>query len=354
LSDPVQLQRDASAGNPKAQFLLSQFCYKQGDLTAMIHWLEEAASSGLMEAIEALGYCCEIGRGVAVQPAGAVEQYDAAIALGSPRAAYRKATLLYKARDAQSNEADIRELLNRAAGQGLAPAQNTIGFLKSVADDHQPENFPLFPPARTIQAEKLSDSPYVCRYPAVLNPVECQHLVRAATPHLQPAGVIDPDGNKAGKQSEVRTNLSTYLSPALVDIIGRYIEMKIVDTTGGNLSLSEPMSILCYSAGEYYRPHYDYFSPGLEVTAKHLADGGQRIASAVTCLNAPAAGGGTSFPALDLTVPAVQGDLLWFRNCDDDGRPDPRSIHAGDPVMEGQKWVVTKWFRESDSGYLSW
>jgi len=43
---------------------------------------------------------------------------------------------------------------------------------------------------------------------------------------------------------------------------------------------------------------------------------------------------------------------LWFRNCFADGRVDDRSLHAGEPVKQGEKWVVTKWFREKPTRYL--
>ena len=115
---------------------------------------------------------------------------------------------------------------------------------------------------------------------------------------------------------------------------------------------SEPMSILCYAPGEYYRPHVDFFDPKLKVSKQLLQDGGQRTASAVTILTAPSQGGGTSFPRLNLTVPAVTGGTLWFRNCDVGGQVDERTLHAGDTVEKGEKWVVTKWFREKPTRYL--
>jgi prolyl 4-hydroxylase len=112
------------------------------------------------------------------------------------------------------------------------------------------------------------------------------------------------------------------------------------------------MSILRYAPGEYYRPHVDYFNPRLDVSKDFLQDGGQRTASAVTYLTAPTAGGGTSFPKLKVTVPPVAGGTLWFRNCLENGQIDERSLHAGDTVIDGEKWVVTKWFREKPTQYL--
>ena len=152
--------------------------------------------------------------------------------------------------------------------------------------------------------------------------------------------------------SDVRTNMSTYLPFGVVDIIARYIELKIIRETGEDLMSSEPMSILHYAPGQYYRPHVDYFDPKLTVSKGMMDDGGQRTASAVTYLRAPTAGGGTSFPRLNLSVPALAGSTLWFRNCREDGQVDDRSLHGGDPVEQGEKWVVTKWFREKPTKYL--
>ena len=351
--DPTQLERDARSGHPKAQFLLSQHCFKQGDLAQMIYWLEQADTAGLREASEALGYCHEIGRGVPQQLEPALAGYDRAIAAGSERARFQKAQLLYKSRATEANEATIRELLVSAARTGLPPAAAVIRYLArdQQVNESDTDALQLFPDS-AASYDTLSDDPAIRLYNHVLTPQDCEHLARLAQPHLQRADVIDPEGSKAGVSSEVRTNLSTFLGYAQVDFIGRYIEQKLVNAIGGELAYSEPMSILCYSPGEHYQPHYDYFSPNLEVSRKHLEDGGQRLASAVTYLSQPDQGGSTSFPELNLTVPALQGTTLWFRNCDADGQPDPRSLHSGDPVTAGQKWVVTKWFRERDSGYL--
>jgi hypothetical protein len=51
-------------------------------------------------------------------------------------------------------------------------------------------------------------------------------------------------------------------------------------------------------------------------------------------------------------VPALAGSTLWFRNCREDGQVDERSLHGGDPVEQGEKWVVTKWFRVKPTKYL--
>jgi prolyl 4-hydroxylase len=214
------------------------------------------------------------------------------------------------------------------------------------------DEFSLFPESTSLETDVLSTDPPITLYKDVLNIVDRAYLVYLSRPHMTRAHVIDPDGDMQGQVSEVRTSMSTYLPFGTVDIIGRYIELKIIAETDEDLLSSEPMSILCYAPGEYYKPHVDYFNPKLDVSRKFMQDGGQRTASAVTYLTVPSAGGGTSFPRLDITVPAVAGGTLWFRNCLNNGQVDERSLHAGDTVVEGEKWVVTKWFRERPTEYL--
>jgi len=59
-------------------------------------------------------------------------------------------------------------------------------------------------------------------------------------------------------------------------------------------------------------------------------------------LNTPEEGGGTAFPRIGLTVTAMRGSAVYFAY--DSG--DESSLHAGLPVLKGEKWIATKWLRE--------
>jgi prolyl 4-hydroxylase len=426
-----QIRTDAAAGQPEAQFLLSQIQQQNGDLDDMLHWLQKAAASGHPDALDALGYCYEQGRGVIRDYAAALENYESATERGSAFAAYHLAELLYKSRSGLDREARIRELLTRAAAGDCMPALRVLGYLalqpggsRELADDclrraallgdpvsdfnlawhlvesedddtsrqeatlclqraasidypfattmlaslegvrpsssvrpparplQVPDDLPIFPATAAADGQVVCPDPLIVVFGDVLDPVDCAYLMFLSRPYLKRADVIDPDSQRGGMVSEVRTSMSTFLPFTTVDFIGRHIELKIIGHTGQDLEKSEPMSILRYSPGQFYRPHFDYFDPKLKVSKGLMDEGGQRTFSAVTCLSAPEAGGGTSFPKLDITVPASAGGTVLFRNCLDDGQVDVRSLHAGDPVERGEKWVVTKWFREAPTIYL--
>ena len=54
--------------------------------------------------------------------------------------------------------------------------------------------------------------------------------------------------------------------------------------------------------------------------------------------------GATVFPDAGLTVNPIQGHAVFFNY--DRPLPATKSLHGGAPVVEGEKWVATKWLRE--------
>jgi prolyl 4-hydroxylase len=59
-----------------------------------------------------------------------------------------------------------------------------------------------------------------------------------------------------------------------------------------------------------------------------------------------ASGGATAFhhPALKgLAVQPEQGAALVFFPAFGDGRFDARMTHSGEPVVEGEKWIINTW-----------
>jgi hypothetical protein len=57
-------------------------------------------------------------------------------------------------------------------------------------------------------------------------------------------------------------------------------------------------------------------------------------------------GGETDFPRLGIRHRGRKGDGLMFRNVDAEGRGDYRTLHAGLPPTQGEKWLVSLWIRD--------
>jgi prolyl 4-hydroxylase len=122
------------------------------------------------------------------------------------------------------------------------------------------------------------------------------------------------------------------------------IERRIAALLNWPLENGEGLQVLRYRPGAEYKAHHDYFDPAQPGTPTILQRGGQRVASLVCYLNTPVAGGSTVFPDVALDVAAVKGNAVFFSY--DKAHPTTKSLHGGSPVIDGEKWVATKWVRE--------
>lgn len=356
-------EKAAAEGSAHAAYRRAELLYKsqqgpsrEDDIRrSLVH----AARNGLAIAMRVIGY---LGIQAAPSRRLGIDCLRNAAHSGDPVSAFNLACALHRGWDGDAGVAEAGHWATQAAAAGYpyahafqqtapmtpprpAPASDAIDF---------DVPFELYPTAPDAEERVVCEDPPISVFSDVLDVTDCAYLIFVSTPRMERASVIDPGSETDGMVSDIRTSMSTFIPFQLVDIVSRYIELKIIRQTGERLLLSEPMSILRYAPGEYYKPHVDYFNPKLKVSEGLMADGGQRTASAITYLSTPESGGGTSFPRLDIRVPAAAGDTLWFRNCNDDGDIERSSLHAGDTVDAGEKWVVTKWFRQAPTDYTKY
>lgn len=177
----------------------------------------------------------------------------------------------------------------------------------------------------------------------LLTAAECGQLIELARPRLQRARTVATDGSQQVDDS--RTSEGMFFALGEVPLVAT-IEQRIADLFDLPVEHGEGLQILHYGPGQEYLPHYDWFDPGQPGYAAVTERGGQRVASVVMYLNTPELGGGTAFPNLGVTVTALGGSAVYFAY--DTG--DSSSLHAGLPVLQGEKWIATKWLRERPFG----
>ncbi|KRE83659.1 proline dioxygenase [Rhodanobacter sp. Soil772] len=183
------------------------------------------------------------------------------------------------------------------------------------------------------------DEPVLRVLENILSGQECDELIELARPRLQRALTVDSEGRHQVDQR--RTSEGMFFTLNEVPLVGR-IEQRLAILLGVPASHGEGLQILHYLPGQEYEPHFDWFDPEQPGYGTITAVGGQRIASVVMYLNTPAQGGGTAFPEIGLTVTARRGAAVYFAY---EGG-DRSSLHAGLPVLQGEKWIATKWLRE--------
>jgi prolyl 4-hydroxylase len=191
----------------------------------------------------------------------------------------------------------------------------------------------------TIQIPLSVDAPMLRVLDGMLTAQECAELIELARPRLQRALTVDSDGKH--QVDHRRTSEGMFFTLNELPLVGR-IEQRLASLLGVPVNHGEGLQILHYLPGQEYEPHYDWFDPEQPGYGAITAVGGQRIASVVMYLNTPAQGGGTAFPEIGLTVTARRGSAVYFAY---EGG-DRSSLHAGLPVVRGEKWIATKWLRE--------
>ena len=184
--------------------------------------------------------------------------------------------------------------------------------------------------------------PRVIVFGGLLGDDECDELVEMSRPKLKRSTILDPESG--GDEVHVdRTSAGTFF-PRGGNALCKRIEARIAALLDWPLANGEALQILRYGPGAQYRPHHDYFDPAWPGSAASLARGGQRVGSLVMYLNTPQRGGATTLPEANLEVAAVKGNAVFFSY--DRPHPMTRTLHAGAPVVEGEKWIATKWLRE--------
>lgn len=185
--------------------------------------------------------------------------------------------------------------------------------------------------------------PRVIVFGELLSRSECDGLIAQARGSLVPSTVVGSETG-AGERHDGRTSEGATLVRGSTPLVRR-LEERIAALMDWPVDHGEDLQILHYRTGAQYRPHYDYFDPRAAGTPANLAHGGQRVASLVIYLNTPHEGGATVFPDVQFEVAAVRGNAVFFSY--DLPHPMTRTLHGGAPVLAGEKWIATKWFRES-------
>lgn len=187
---------------------------------------------------------------------------------------------------------------------------------------------------RTVVAK----DPRITVFHGLLSPAECDYIRAMADPSLVPAMIVSATGE--GMRDPHRDSDNMVITPLAEDLVIQTFLGRIADVTRTDVAHGEPLHVLRYRPGQQYRPHHDAHA--------YTPIPNRRHQTAILYLNNDYAGGETAFPELGIQVRGVPGDLLVFDNLDAHGAPDPRMLHAGNPVTAGEKWIATRWIRGAD------
>ncbi|NXC99889.1 P4HA3 hydroxylase, partial [Certhia familiaris] len=184
--------------------------------------------------------------------------------------------------------------------------------------------------------------PYVALYHDFITDAEAEIIKGLAGPWLQRSVVAS--GEKQQK-AEYRISKSAWLKDT-ADPVVRALERRIAAVTGLDLRppYAEYLQVVNYGLGGHYEPHFDHATS--TKSPLYRMKSGNRIATVMIYLSAVEAGGSTAFIYANFSVPVVKNAALFWWNLRRNGNGDGDTLHAGCPVLAGDKWVANKWIHE--------
>ncbi|NXH10188.1 P4HA3 hydroxylase, partial [Bucco capensis] len=343
-------------------FHVGKVAYDKGDHYHSISWLEEAVSlfrlsygswnpedrSSLEDALDHLAFSYFMAGNIShalslskeflrYDPSNQrvvrnVAKYEKLLEMGkvvSPQPLQRPNSTHLQSRDA------YEELCQRPRAQ---PPLEQLPLL-SCSYETNGSPYLLLQPAKK---EMVQVQPYVALYHDFINDAEAETIKGLAGPWLQRSVVAS--GEKQQKV-EYRISKSAWLKDTAHPVV-QALEQRISAVTGLDLRppYAEYLQVVNYGLGGHYEPHFDHATS--RKSPLYRMKSGNRIATVMIYLSAVEAGGATAFIYANFSIPVVKNAALFWWNLRRNGDGDDDTLHAGCPVLAGDKWVANKWIHE--------
>ena len=189
-------------------------------------------------------------------------------------------------------------------------------------------------PAKYFEATEIFSEPKIARVDNLFTLDECAFLIELAEPRMRRATIFH-DAEQRFVEDPIRKSDRAGFPAVSEWPFVRALNLRIAAAIGVAVEQGEPLQVLRYGPGQEYRPHFDAIA-GMK---------NPRTLTAIVWLNDDYTGGETRFDELAISETGRTGDLLVFANTLPDGSPDPRTLHCGAPVIQGVKYLGSRWVR---------
>ncbi|XP_037835223.1 prolyl 4-hydroxylase subunit alpha-3 [Kryptolebias marmoratus] len=195
---------------------------------------------------------------------------------------------------------------------------------------------------RPVRREVLSLRPFVVLYHDFITAAEAEDIKTFAQPGLRRSVVAA--GEKQAT-ADYRISKSAWLKGSAGSLVEK-LDQRISLITGLNVKhpYGEFLQVVNYGIGGHYEPHFDHATSPSSPVFKLKT--GNRVATFMIYLSPVEAGGSTAFIYANFSVPVVERAAIFWWNLHRNGQGDEDTLHAGCPVLIGDKWVANKWIHE--------
>jgi len=197
----------------------------------------------------------------------------------------------------------------------------------------------------------VNEDPLIKSFPELISPPVCNWLIRLSSERLKPALVYDA-GKRTNYRSETRNNSIAEFNLVENEMLHFLLQEKMSAACGISMQQFEGTAILNYKPGEQISDHFDFVDPKMTNYEQEIRDNGQRVITFLIYLNQDYTGGETVFPELGINHKGKTGEGMFFSNALPDGSSDTRTLHAGAPTTQGEKWIVSQFIRNREVKYI--
>lgn len=199
------------------------------------------------------------------------------------------------------------------------------------------------------EIEKLHSKPDIFLIKNFLSPKECDYIINLGEPHIVKSEVC---GSKGSKSHMNRTSMTAHIGKkflrnnnpdkVLLSVLKR--ASKIGGLPEENI---EPIQLVKYLPGQYFKNHYDYLDRKNPIYKKNIEKSGQRQQTFFVYLNDvdDNLGGKTNFPKINKTFQGKKGEAIFWSNMVN-GEDDKNTLHSGTELKKGIKYGLNVWVRE--------
>jgi prolyl 4-hydroxylase len=172
---------------------------------------------------------------------------------------------------------------------------------------------------------------------------ECDKIIQDINnSDLENSSTVSVEDPKERNISDYRTSQTCYFNN---NTYIEEIESRICKEIGINNRFSEKIQGQKYVVGQEFKRHTDFFYKHILENDKTIQ--GQRTWTFMVYLNDVEEGGYTSFPYAFASInPKAGKAVIWNNLTNKVG--NEFSSHCGMPIIQGEKYILTKWFKDTE------
>jgi prolyl 4-hydroxylase len=221
-----------------------------------------------------------------------------------------------------------------------------MGFREPMALDPEPIDASKDPKS-VCRGYCAETDPYILPeiYSNFITPNQAHYILEMAKPDFAESKIM------SGSDTSIRKSQTAWL-PKTDPVVGSIIQ-RVCGITGVPFDRAEKMQVVKYQPNGYYNEHHDACCDDRPECIEFQRIGGQRVVTMVIYLTDQYEGGATRFINLkkDYKLPKYSGLLFYpLEKNGENGKKKghPLALHAGMPVLSGEKYIANVWLREEE------